>query len=36
VLLGEAVLQVIPALWLRRTAGVAFLAFGAVFLLGKG
>ncbi len=36
VLLGEAVSQVIPALWLRRAAGVTFLGFGAVFLIGKG
>ena len=36
VLLGEAASQVIPALWMRRAAGVAFLAFGAVFLIGKG
>ncbi len=36
VLLGDAVSQVIPALWLKRAAGVAFLVFGAVFLIGKG
>jgi len=36
VLLGEGVSQLIPALWLRRAGGVAFLAFGAFFLLSNG
>jgi putative Ca2+/H+ antiporter (TMEM165/GDT1 family) len=35
VLAGEAVTRVISPTWLRRGAGVAFLAMGAWFLLGR-
>jgi putative Ca2+/H+ antiporter (TMEM165/GDT1 family) len=36
VLLGEAVTHLIPALWIKRAAGVAFLLVGCVYLLGRG
>ncbi|HLE70168.1 MAG TPA: TMEM165/GDT1 family protein [Vicinamibacteria bacterium] len=35
VLVGEAVTRVIPALWIHRTAGVAFVVMGILLLLGK-
>lgn len=34
VLAGEAVSRAIPAIWLRRAAGVVFIALGLVFVLG--
>ena len=33
VLLGQAIGSLVPEFWLRRAAGVLFLALGAVFLL---
>ena len=36
VLAGEAVARVVPPIWVRRGAGVLFLAIGAVFLFGRG
>ena len=33
VVFGEALVQLVPAVWLKRAAGVAFLAFGVAFLL---
>ncbi len=35
VLVGEAVIRVIPAAWIHRTAGVAFVVMGILLLLGK-
>jgi putative Ca2+/H+ antiporter (TMEM165/GDT1 family) len=35
VLLGDAVGRAVPALWLRRAAGAAFLVLGAVYLAGR-
>ena len=35
VLLGGALTRVIPAIWLRRAAGVAFLVLGVVFLMSQ-
>jgi putative Ca2+/H+ antiporter (TMEM165/GDT1 family) len=35
VILGEAVIRVVPAAWIRRAAGVAFVVMGILFLLGK-
>jgi putative Ca2+/H+ antiporter (TMEM165/GDT1 family) len=34
VVAGEALSRTIPPLWLRRAAGLAFLAMGAFFLAG--
>lgn len=33
---GEALTRYVSPLWLRRAAGVIFLAMGALFLLRKG
>lgn len=33
---GEAVSRVIPPIWIRRGAGVVFVAMGLFFLLRKG
>jgi hypothetical protein len=35
VLFGEAVTRVIPAAWIHRAAGVAFVVMGILLLLGK-
>ena len=35
VLLGEAVVRVVPEVWIRRAAGAAFLLLGALFLTGR-
>jgi len=35
VLVGEAVTRVIPAVWIHRAAGVAFVVMGILLLLGK-
>jgi putative Ca2+/H+ antiporter (TMEM165/GDT1 family) len=35
VLLGEAVTRVIPAVWIQRAAGAAFVVIGILFLFGK-
>jgi putative Ca2+/H+ antiporter (TMEM165/GDT1 family) len=35
VLLGEGVARAVPALWIRRAAGLGFLLLGALFLLGR-
>jgi putative Ca2+/H+ antiporter (TMEM165/GDT1 family) len=35
VLAGEAIGRVVPEVWLRRLAGVAFLVLGAWFLLAR-
>lgn len=32
---GEAISRVVPAIWLRRAAGVAFLVMGALFLFKR-
>ena len=31
---GEAIARAIPAIWLRRAAGLAFLVLGGFYLLG--
>jgi len=31
---GEAIARAIPAIWLRRVAGLAFLVLGGFYLLG--
>ena len=36
VLVGEGLARLVPPVWIHRTAGVAFLALGIVFLVGKG
>lgn len=35
VLAGEALARAVPPHWIRRAAGVAFLAMGAWFLFGR-
>ena len=35
VLLGEGVARVVPALWIKRLAGVGFLVMGVLFLASK-
>jgi len=35
VLGGEALTRVVPVVWLRRAAGVAFLVLGVLFLLSR-
>lgn len=35
VLLGEGVARAVPELWIRRAAGLGFLALGVLFLLGR-
>lgn len=32
---GEAVSRVVPPIWIRRAAGVVFIAMGALFLLRR-
>jgi putative Ca2+/H+ antiporter (TMEM165/GDT1 family) len=36
VLLGEGVARLLPQLWIRRLAGLAFLAVGTLLLLERG
>jgi putative Ca2+/H+ antiporter (TMEM165/GDT1 family) len=36
VLAGEAVTRVVLSLWIRRGAGLLFLALGALYLFGRG
>ena len=36
VLAGEVVARVVPPVWIRRGAGLLFLALGALYLFGKG
>lgn len=36
VLAGEVVSRLVPAVWIRRAAGVLFVAMGLVFLVGRG
>jgi len=36
VLAGDAVSRFVSPVWLRRAAGLAFLAMGLLFLLGRG
>jgi putative Ca2+/H+ antiporter (TMEM165/GDT1 family) len=36
VLVGEALTRVVSPVWLKRGAGVLFVAMGLLFLLGKG
>ena len=36
VLVGAALARVVPAVWIQRTAGVAFIIMGALFLTGRG
>ena len=36
VLLGSALANVVPELWIRRFAGVGFLVMGVLILAGKG
>jgi putative Ca2+/H+ antiporter (TMEM165/GDT1 family) len=35
VLLGEAVTRVVPAIWIRRVAGIAFVVMGILLLAGR-
>jgi putative Ca2+/H+ antiporter (TMEM165/GDT1 family) len=35
VLAGEVVARVVPPVWIRRGAGLLFLALGALYLFGK-
>jgi len=35
VLVGEGVSRVVPAVWIRRAAGVGFVAMGLLFLFGR-
>ncbi len=35
VLAGEAVARVVPAVWITRAAGVAFIAMGGLLLVGR-
>jgi putative Ca2+/H+ antiporter (TMEM165/GDT1 family) len=35
VLAGEALSRVVPDIWMKRGAGVAFLVMGVLFLVGK-
>lgn len=36
VLAGDVVSRVVPPLWIRRGAGVLFLALGVLFLVSRG
>ena len=36
VLLGDAVARFVPAVWVRRAAGLAFVVLGALYLLSGG
>ena len=35
VILGEGLARVVPAVWIRRLAGLAFLVLGVLFLTSK-
>lgn len=35
VIAGEAVARLVPALWVKRAAGLLFLVLGAFYLLGR-
>jgi len=35
VLVGEAVSRVVPASWVHRAAGVAFIVMGILLLIGR-
>lgn len=35
VLLGEGVARAVPAIWIKRVAGLGFLVMGVLFLVGK-
>ena len=35
VVAGEAVARVVPAVWVKRGAGLLFIALGALYLLGR-
>jgi Ca2+/H+ antiporter, TMEM165/GDT1 family len=35
VLAGEAVGRLVPAIWIERAAGVAFIAMGVILLVGR-
>ena len=35
VLVGSALSEVVPDVWIRRAAGVLFIAIGAFYLLGR-
>jgi putative Ca2+/H+ antiporter (TMEM165/GDT1 family) len=36
VVAGEAVARVVPAVWVKRAAGLVFVVLGLVYLMGKG
>ena len=36
VLLGEGLARLVPPIWIKRTAGLASLVMGVLFLAGKG
>jgi Ca2+/H+ antiporter, TMEM165/GDT1 family len=36
VLAGEGLARAVPAVWLRRAAGLSFVALGILFLSGRG
>jgi len=36
VLLGEGLARAVPAMWIRRLAGLAFIVLGVLFLVGEG
>jgi putative Ca2+/H+ antiporter (TMEM165/GDT1 family) len=35
VIAGEAVARLVPAIWVKRAAGLLFLVLGAFYLLGR-
>jgi putative Ca2+/H+ antiporter (TMEM165/GDT1 family) len=36
VLVGEGVARLVPAIWVKRAAGLLFVVMGVLFLLGRG
>jgi Ca2+/H+ antiporter, TMEM165/GDT1 family len=36
VIAGEAVARVVPAIWVKRAAGLLFVLLGALYLFGRG
>lgn len=36
VIAGEAVARVVPAVWVKRGAGLLFIALGLLYLFGRG
>ena len=36
VLVGEGLARLVPPIWIKRVAGLAFLVMGVLFLVGKG